>query len=744
MVGIRTSGCGCILLAGYPRAVAPKSSRLVVDSLREHQERLTAALSAAGAGTFRWDAASDSVDWDANLDTLLGLPPEARGGSLETFLSTVHPAYRKMVTDGYRGCANTGAGLELEFRVLWPDGSEHWIEAKGKRFAVANGSSPRPYVAGTCSELTSRRGAEAAQRDETRLLEVLNQTAHLLGSTLDLRTLVQRITDVTTQLSGARVGAFFYNATDQGDAYQLYALSGAPREAFDRLNQRRAALFGPLFRGELPVRCDDVITDPRFGTMPMEDGGSDGSLTMRSCLAVPVVSRSGAVHGALLLGHPDVGVFTEPSERLAVGIAAQAGTAIDNARIFESAQRTAEDRKALLESERAARNTAERTSDIKDEFLATLSHELRTPLNAILGWSKILRNNSKNAEDMTRGLEAIERNARAQTQLIDDLLDMSRITSGKLRLDLQPIRPADVITQAVDTVKTAADAKEIRLERVLDPSIEPMSGDPVRLQQVVWNLLSNAIKFTPQGGRVRVTLEPVDSHVEISVEDTGCGIRPEFLPHLFERFRQADSTTTRQHGGLGLGLSIVKTLVELHGGSVRARSEGVGQGTTITVQLPSGAQAGERAERRHTLSTQPLAASVTATELAGLTVLVVDDQADARELIKRVLEDCAAKVVTAANADEALRLVEGRRPHVLVSDIGMPDVDGFELLRRVRALGPDRGGRLPAVALTAFARTEDRTRVLRAGFLVHVAKPVDPSELVATVASVSGRASGYV
>jgi signal transduction histidine kinase/ActR/RegA family two-component response regulator len=740
MVGIRTGSCACILLSGYFRTVAPKSSRLLVDSLREQQERLTAALSAAGAGTFRWNIESDAVDWDANLDTLLGHTSQAKGAPLETFLSAVHPAYRQTVIDAYRGCARTGAALELEFRVLWPDGSEHWLQARGKRFATTNGSS-HSYVAGVCAELTSRRGTEAAQRDETRLLEVLNQTAQLLGSTLDLRTLVQRVTDVTAQLTGASVGAFFYNATDQGDAYQLYALSGAPRATFERLSQRRAALFGPLFRGELPVRCDDVFTDPRFGTMSVED---DGALTMRSCLALPVVSRSGAVHGALLLGHPDVGVFTEASERLATGVAAQAATAIDNARTYESSQRAAEDRKVLLESERAARNTAERTSDIKDEFLATLSHELRTPLNAILGWSKILRNNSKNADDLTKGLEAIERNARAQTQLIDDLLDMSRITSGKLRLDLQPIRPADVVTQAVDTVKTAADAKEIRLERVLDPSIEPISGDPVRLQQVVWNLLSNAIKFTPKGGRVRVTLENVNSHVEISVDDSGCGVSPEFLPHLFERFRQADPTTTRQHGGLGLGLSIVKTLVELHGGSVRAKSDGVGMGTTITVQLPSGAQTRERADRRHTLSAQPLAASVTATELAGLTVLVVDDQADARELIKRVLEDCAAKVVTAANADEALRLVEGRRPHVLVSDIGMPDVDGFELLRRVRALGPDRGGRLPAVALTAFARTEDRTRVLRAGFLVHVAKPVDPSELVATVASVSGRASGFV
>ena len=424
-----------------------------------------------------------------------------------------------------------------------------------------------------------------------------------------------------------------------------------------------------------------------------------------------------------------------------LGVAAQAAIAIDNARMYEDAQRAAEDRKAQLDSERAARNSAERTSDIKDEFLATLSHELRTPLNAILGWSKILRTGAKDANDLAKGLEAIERNARAQTQLIEDLLDMSRITSGKLRLDIQPVRPAAFIEEAVDTVKTAADTKEIRLEKVLDPSVGPISGDPVRLKQVVWNLLSNAIKFTPHGGRVRVTLERANAYVEISVADTGCGVKPEFLPHLFERFRQADSSSTRQHSGLGLGLSIVKTLVDLHDGTVHAASPGVDQGTTVTVRLPSTAPAREGVERRHAVATQPATTNLTPTELEGLTVLVVDDQADARDLIRRVLEDCAATVLTAATANEALRLIEQRRPHVLVSDIGMPEVDGYELLKRVRALAT-RGGRLPAIALTAFARSEDRTKALRAGFMVHVAKPVDPSELVATVASVAGRVDG--
>jgi len=641
----------------------------------------------------------------------------------------------------YRRSARTGAALDMEFRVVWPDGSVHWIDDKARSFGAHNGSTP--YVTGACVDVTARKRTETALRDETRLLELLNQTGQVLGSTLDLRHLLQAVTDAATQLAGAKFGAFFYNTTtDEGDAYQLYTLTGAPREAFERLGKPRAtALFGPTLRGEGPIRCDDVLRDARYGTMAPHYGMPEGHLPVRSYLAVPV-ARTGTVHGALLFGHPDAGVFTERSERLALGVAAQAAIAIDNARMYEDAQRAAEDRKAQLESERAARNSAERTSDIKDEFLATLSHELRTPLNAILGWSKILRSGAKDTNDLAKGLEAIERNARAQTQLIEDLLDMSRITSGKLRLDIQPVRPASFIEEAVDTVKTAADTKEIRLERVLDPSVGPISGDPVRLKQVVWNLLSNAIKFTPHGGRVRVTLERADAYIEVSVADTGCGVKPEFLPHLFERFRQEDSSSTRHHGGLGLGLSIVKTLVDLHAGTVHASSPGVDQGTTVTVRLPSTAPARESVERRHRAATQAATTNLTPTELEGLTVLVVDDQADARDLIRRVLEDCAATVLTAATADEALRLIERRRPHVLVTDIGMPDVDGYELLKRVRALGITRGGRLPAIALTAFARSEDRTKALRAGFMVHVAKPVDPSELVATVASVAGRVDG--
>lgn len=406
----------------------------------------------------------------------------------------------------------------------------------------------------------------------------------------------------------------------------------------------------------------------------------------------------------------------------------------------DALREAAEERKQLLESERSARSHAERMSEMKDEFLATLSHELRTPLSAILGWSQVLRHGRRTGEDLQRGIEAIERNARAQTQLIEDLLDMSRVTSGKVRLDVQPVQPVSIVEAAIETVRPAADAKGIRLEKVLDPLAGPVSGDPNRLQQVVWNLLTNAIKFTPRDGRVQVLLERANSHVAITVSDTGIGMDAEFLAHAFDRFRQADHSTTRTYGGLGLGLSIVKHLVELHGGTVQARSDGKDRGATFAVHLPLAVfHRGYGAERLHPVAAASLSMQFKPLDLSGIRILVVDDEPDSRELIERVLSECKAQVVVASTGETALRAVEHERPDVLVSDIGMPGMDGYELLKRVRALGEARGGRLPAIALTAFARSEDRTRALRAGFQVHVSKPVEPSELIATVASIVGR-----
>ena len=399
-------------------------------------------------------------------------------------------------------------------------------------------------------------------------------------------------------------------------------------------------------------------------------------------------------------------------------------------------RREAEQRQLQLFREQAARVEAEKANQIKDEFLAVLSHELRTPLNAIVGWAHLLRSpGSLPPEQATRGLEAIERNATIQTQIVSDVLDISRITSGKIRLSPRRVDVREVVTAAVDTTRLAAEAKRIDLRSTLPPDPQFVWADADRLQQVVWNLLANAVKFTPQGGHIEAMLTARDSRVELTVRDNGVGIGPEFLPHIFETFRQADSSSSRTHGGLGLGLAIVKRIVELHGGQVRAQSEGEGRGTAVTVTLP-------------VLSVTGLAAAAhsseapAATRLDGISVLLVEDHADSRELLIAVLEGLGAVVYSAAGAQEGLALLRKARPDVLVSDLEMPDESGYVLIQKVRGLRPEAGGLTPAIALTAAARADDRMQTLAAGFQAHLAKPALPEKLAAAIASVVGWTRG--
>jgi CheY-like chemotaxis protein/two-component sensor histidine kinase len=370
---------------------------------------------------------------------------------------------------------------------------------------------------------------------------------------------------------------------------------------------------------------------------------------------------------------------------------------------------------------------------LKDEFLATLSHELRTPLNAVQGWTQILLR-GPTTEDQNKALLVIDRNVRAQAKIIGDLLDMSRIISGKIVLEVQPLRLDQVVQSAVDTVKQAAEARKVRISMLLDTTIGLVRGDSGRLQQVLWNLLTNAVKFTPAGGRVHVVLERVGSQAEISVEDSGQGIREDFLPFIFDRFRQADASTTRRFGGLGLGLSIVRNLVELHGGTVRVKSLGENLGSTFIVTLPlSPVLTGihSRAEDGSSAALDPAALP----RLDGARILVVDDEPDGRQLLVRMLEDCGAICSEAGNARDALAKLDQEPVDILLSDIGMPEMDGYELIARARALDGARSAPLPAVAITAYARREDREKSLRAGFNAHVSKPVEAGELIATVTS---------
>jgi PAS domain S-box-containing protein len=403
--------------------------------------------------------------------------------------------------------------------------------------------------------------------------------------------------------------------------------------------------------------------------------------------------------------------------------------------ITESKQLQAE-REQMLRAERIAREEAERVGRLKDEFLATVSHELRTPLNAILGWSTLLRRLQPGSADHLKGLETIERNARVQTQIIADLLDMSRIISGKVQLDIQPIDLQDVITAALDAVKPSLEAKKLRLRVTLDARAGRLRGDPGRLQQVFWNLLTNAVKFTPANGRIDVVLERVNSHVEVSVEDSGIGIKPEFLAFVFDRFRQADASTTRQHGGLGLGLSIVKHLVELHGGSVRVKSPGEDQGSTFIIALPISVVRTEDTGRHQRPSFSDVdVASIELPSLSGVRALVVDDEQDARVIICRLIEEQGGRCTLAATGHDALKILAQGDVNVLISDIGMPDFDGYQLIRKVRAMEGSAAQSIPAIALTAYARADDRQRALLAGYQMHVAKPVEPRELIAGIAS---------
>jgi PAS domain S-box-containing protein len=426
----------------------------------------------------------------------------------------------------------------------------------------------------------------------------------------------------------------------------------------------------------------------------------------------------------------------------------------------ERERRVENERNEFLSREKALREESEDVNRLKDEFLATVSHELRAPLNAINGWVKLLREGGLNQDETARALEIIERGARAQSRIISDLLDVSRIITDKLRLNARPIRPTAAIESAVDSLRQAADAKGIEIELDLDGQAGPVAGDSERIRQIVWNLVSNAIKFTPDRGQVRVKLERVGKYVEIVVSDTGVGIAPDFLPLVFDRFRQGDGSSTRRQGGLGLGLAIVRRLTEMHGGSVHAQSPGPNQGATFVVRLPLIAQAPDEAndtyEANETyvshMSHAPYTSDTShapdavdqAPELDGLRVLAVDNDSDARDLIKTILTQYGAVVETAGSTSQALTFFERPeewRPELLISDIEMPEADGYQLIRKLREMESRRGRRAPAIALTAYARTEDRLRSLSAGFDMHVTKPVEPMELLTIVASLTGRLS---
>jgi signal transduction histidine kinase/DNA-binding response OmpR family regulator len=571
------------------------------------------------------------------------------------------------------------------------------------------------------------RRAEITAAEERHRLERLQRYTAALATQ---RTVAEVAESTVGELRRAFEAprALFAVSGDQDDTINVIRVGGFPESVIEPW--RRMSLDAPLPLAEamrlgVPLFFEDgaelVARYPELAPQRVE---GDEAL-----IVLPLLIERRAI-GSIALVYDQPRSFSDDDRAELIAVARVCAQALDRAYLFDVAQ---------LE-----RRRAEEANRAKDEFLAVVSHELRTPLNAILGWAKMLNAGSLSPEQSQKATATIERNAIAQAQLIDDLLDMSRVITGQMRLEREPVDVAAVLEAALDIVRPAADAKGVRLQQDFEPAFGLILGDSVRLQQVFWNLLSNAVKFTPRGGRVVVRLGRADSSCVIEVEDSGQGISGDFLPHVFQRFRQQDASAARKTGGLGLGLAIVRHLVELHGGSVEVRSEGPNQGSTLTVRLPINV-----AFRREPSEAPPISErggrSARAGEppsrvvLTGLRVLVVDDDADARELVTSVLVERRARVTAVAAATDALEQLQAERPDVIVSDIGMPVQDGYALMEQVRALPPERGGSTPAIALTAYAHNADRAKALLSGFTAHAAKPIDPNELVWIVASVAGR-----
>jgi signal transduction histidine kinase/ActR/RegA family two-component response regulator len=579
------------------------------------------------------------------------------------------------------------------------------------------------------AEVTERDAIESALRAVKDELEVqvqdlrrLHEMAVRLTGNLDVESVLREVLQAAIAVPGTTQGLLSLCEPERPDL-ALAVQAGFSAELLDEIRHvppGRVAC-GIAFAERRQVVVEDVTTDPVFA--PYRAAAEHAGF--RACHSTPLFTRRGDIVGVLSLFFPGPRRPSERELRLMDLHARIAADAIENARLHHRLQRELEDRKQSLAREHIARAEAESANRMKDEFLATVSHELRTPLNAILGWAHILRAGAPDEATLARGVEVIARNAQAQARLVEEILDASRVITGSLRLTREPVDLAAVIGAATDSVRLSAEAKGVDLVVVLDPAARQIAGDAGRLQQMVWNLLSNAIKFTSRGGRVEIRLARTDGYAEIRVTDTGEGIAPQFLPFIFDRFRQADSTITRRHGGLGLGLAIVRHLAELHEGTVHAESAGEGYGSTFMIRLPVGPVPVARPA--------DCASPDAAAPLQGVQLLVVDDDQDALDMLSLLLGEAGASVRTATSGAEALAILRWIRPDVLLSDLAMPDEDGYSLIRSLRTLERESGRRTPAVALTAYVRVQDRARAVDAGFDVFVEKPVDPDELLSVI-----------
>ena len=601
--------------------------------------------------------------------------------------------------------------------------ARHWTE---QEVAMAED------VARHTREVARRSRVEEHLRDESRILETVNRAGRALASTLDLNTLAQSITDAGAELSGARFGAFFCHTGGRGDPLQvplheqmrLYALSGASREQFDQLTPPTAAIFRPLIEGGAPVRSDDITRDPQHAAL-VADGTPLAQLRVRSYLAVPVVSQSGKVLGGLFLGHPAPAMFTERTERIVAGLAAQAAVAMDNAHLYEIAQTSALERDALLQSERLARVQAERLSHTKDEFLAMLAHELRNPLAPISSSASLLSLQFANEPRICQTSSIISRQVKHMSRLIDDLLDVSRVTRGLVKLKLATVDFRDVVSGALDQTRPLVLEKSHHVTVQLPDTPVYVRGDLTRLVQSVANIVGNAAKYTPKAGTLALRLVCSDGRMTLEVRDNGSGMPPDLVPNVFDLFTQGARTLARSQGGLGLGLTLVKRLVDLHDGDVTAHSDGVGCGSTFTLCLPCvSARADIDADDAPPSEVDPVRAALG----RQLRVLIVDDNTDAADSLATLLQVQGHATAVEYDAASALRRARIEHPDVMLIDIGLPDIDGYQLASSLRAL-PEMAATVP-VAVTGYGQAKDRERALEAGFVHHLVKPVDMTALV--------------
>ena len=561
--------------------------------------------------------------------------------------------------------------------------------------------------------------AQVALREESRLLEILNQTGQSIASQLDIEKLLQTVTDAATSLTGAHFGAFFYNRVNEaGEDYLLYTLSGAPRAAFEKFGHPRAtAVFAPTFRGEGTVLSDDITKDPRYGTMPPHHGMPPGHLPVCSYLAVPVKSRSGDVFGGLFLGHPDSARFRERDARLVEGVAAQAAIAIDNARLYESAQ-------AQLATRERAEASLRDSDRRKDEFLATLAHELRNPLAPVRTAAHLLAQAAHDPARVAWASEVIQRQVGHMGRLLEDLMDVARITRGRLTLQPQDVSLGDIVRSALESVQDAIDARGHVLEVDMPAPDAPVRLDPVRMSQVLSNLLANAAKYTDRGGRITLSARIEGSDAVLRVADTGIGLEPDRIDSIFDMFSQREEALSRAEGGLGIGLALVRGLVELHGGRVQASSEGPGKGSAFTVRVPAG-----HVQRE---------AGTTAGDGAAtkpLSILVADDNHDAADMLAALLGLGGHDVTIVYSGEDAIAQARRAPPDVALLDIGMPDISGYDVVIALREFLPAPGPHI--AALSGWGRPEDQGRALAAGFDRHFTKPVDAGALLEWLATVA-------